>query len=227
MDILPTIVAATGATYPVRHNGQPITPLEGTNLLPILRGQHLPDRLLGFDHQGAHALRQGQWKLVWSKRMPQTIEWELYHLADDRCETNNLANRFPERVERMAATWARWARRVGVDYAAPRGKPRNAAAAGSPPTERASPATRRKSDPVADAATIRRELAAHDRALYIKSGWIRDPYIVRAAGHYYLLWQNTMVAPLTKDLSQFAAEPVRIDPAGSRPGPDESQTFGG
>jgi len=36
----------------------------------------------------------------------------------------------------------------------------------------------------------------------------------------YLLWQNTLVAPLSKDLSRYTAEPVRIDPAGSRPGPD-------
>lgn len=39
-------------------------------------------------------------------------------------------------------------------------------------------------------------------------------------GTVYLLWQNTMIVPLTKDLTGFAAEPVRIDPAGSRPGPD-------
>lgn len=38
-------------------------------------------------------------------------------------------------------------------------------------------------------------------------------------GTVYLLWQNTMIVPLAKDLTDFAAEPVRIDPAGSRPGP--------
>jgi hypothetical protein len=36
----------------------------------------------------------------------------------------------------------------------------------------------------------------------------------------YLLWQNTMVAPLSEDMTSFMSEPVRIDPAGSRPGPD-------
>jgi beta-galactosidase/beta-glucuronidase len=39
-------------------------------------------------------------------------------------------------------------------------------------------------------------------------------------GTVYLLWQNTLVAPLSKDLSSYTAEPVRIDPAGTRPGPD-------
>jgi len=39
-------------------------------------------------------------------------------------------------------------------------------------------------------------------------------------GTEYLLWGNTMIAPLAKGLTGLAAEPVRIDPAGSRPGPD-------
>jgi arylsulfatase len=39
-------------------------------------------------------------------------------------------------------------------------------------------------------------------------------------GKVYLLWGNTMVAPLNRDMTDLTAEPVRIDPAGSRPGPD-------
>ncbi|MCA9240955.1 MAG: family 43 glycosylhydrolase, partial [Planctomycetales bacterium] len=39
-------------------------------------------------------------------------------------------------------------------------------------------------------------------------------------GAWRLLWANTLIAPLSKDLSRYTAEPTRIDPAGSRPGPD-------
>ena len=39
-------------------------------------------------------------------------------------------------------------------------------------------------------------------------------------GTWYLLWQNTLIAPLAEDFRHYTAEPVRIDPAGSRPGPD-------
>jgi arylsulfatase len=47
-----------------------------------------------------------------------------------------------------------------------------------------------------------------------------DPSLFRDDdGTVYLLWSNTMIAPLKKSLAGFAAEPVRIDPAGSRPGP--------
>jgi hypothetical protein len=48
-----------------------------------------------------------------------------------------------------------------------------------------------------------------------------DPSLFRDDdGTWYLLWQNTLIAPLSADLSKYTAEPVRIDPAGSRPGPD-------
>lgn len=46
----------------------------------------------------------------------------------------------------------------------------------------------------------------HDPSLF------KDP----ATGTWWMLWENTEIAPLSKDLAQFTAEPVRIDPAGSR-----------
>jgi arylsulfatase len=45
----------------------------------------------------------GDWKLV-SAHDNQDV-WELYHLANDRSETIDLAAAFPERVRRMSAVW--------------------------------------------------------------------------------------------------------------------------
>ncbi|MEM0895920.1 MAG: family 43 glycosylhydrolase [Verrucomicrobiota bacterium] len=39
-------------------------------------------------------------------------------------------------------------------------------------------------------------------------------------GTWYLLWGNTLLAPLKPDFSDYAGDPVRIDPSGSRPGPN-------
>lgn len=41
-------------------------------------------------------------------------EWELYDLESDRTETNDLADRFHERVGRMKQAWLQWAKKVGV-----------------------------------------------------------------------------------------------------------------
>lgn len=117
MDVMPTLVEAARATYPGQFGNHRILPQEGTSLLPAARGQRLPDRDIGFEHQGAKALRNGDWKLVWGKRTPRAPQWELYNLGEDRCETNDLAQADPQRVKEMAARWDEWARRVHVIHA--------------------------------------------------------------------------------------------------------------
>lgn len=116
MDLMPTVMEIANASYPESLNGKRRLPIEGTSLLPAMSGKLLPKRSIGFDHQAAHALRKGDWKIVWSKRMPHEIKWELYNLAEDRCETNDLALKYPERVKSMSDEWERWAKRVKVDY---------------------------------------------------------------------------------------------------------------
>lgn len=114
MDIMPTLCEIGGGHYPTRLNGHDITPEEGTSLVPLFTGGTLPERPLFFEHQGARAMRQGKWKLVWSKYEPREIKWELYDLDADRCETNDLAAQYPERTRKMAQAWMVWAKRVKV-----------------------------------------------------------------------------------------------------------------
>ncbi|MFH5806405.1 arylsulfatase [Alienimonas sp. DA493] len=119
MDVLPTILDATGTPYPESVAGRSVTPAEGRSLLPVLRGEPGAERTIGFDHQGAHALRRGDWKLVRGKRFPEDPEWELYDLAADRCELHDLAAERPELVAELVAEWEAWARRVEVIWESP------------------------------------------------------------------------------------------------------------
>ena len=114
MDIMPTLCSLGEATYPAQLNGHDIIPVEGISLAPLFAGEALPERSLFFEHQESRAMRQGRWKLVWSKNEPHEITWELYDLASDRCETRDLARKYPERVQAMAQAWQDWARRVKV-----------------------------------------------------------------------------------------------------------------
>ena len=116
MNIMPTLVEVAAAEYPDYHNGNQILPMEGASLVPLFRDVRNPERLLGFDHQGAKARRRGDWKVVWSKRMPYTIDWERYNLASDRCETEDLADEHLGLVADMVSKWKAWAQRVGVQY---------------------------------------------------------------------------------------------------------------
>ena len=80
--------------------------------MPVFNGAALPERPIFFEHQAARALIRGDWKLVWGKRMPHKIQWELYNLKTDRCETKDVAARNPARVKQMSDEWLRYAKRV-------------------------------------------------------------------------------------------------------------------
>ncbi|MFL2870844.1 MAG: arylsulfatase, partial [Pirellulaceae bacterium] len=97
IDLMPTAIAVSGATY----DGD--LDLPGVSLLEqINKGPRR--RTLFFEHQGNRAVRQGRWKLVALDDQP----WELYDFAVDRTEMNDLAGRNPERVQRMSARWDKW-----------------------------------------------------------------------------------------------------------------------
>lgn len=114
IDVMPTLCEVGKATYPEELDGQTIIPEEGASLVPIFWGGSLGERPLFFEHQEARAMRQGPWKIVWSKYEPREIRWELYNIDEDRCETHDLAGEQPGRVQAMADAWLAWAKRVKV-----------------------------------------------------------------------------------------------------------------
>jgi len=98
-DVLPTLCALAGATVPKDR------PIDGTSILPILRGQKLRRRLpLYWRYDRAIskpftvAMRQGDWKILADEEM---TKFELYNLSEDIAEQNNLADKRPDRLEAM------------------------------------------------------------------------------------------------------------------------------
>lgn len=111
IDIMPTCLELAGAHYPAQYQGHVLTPLDGKSLVPILtNGTRKGHDMLFFEHMGGRAVRSGDWKLVALKDEP----WRLYNLAKDRTETNDLAAKFPARVQSMNRAWEQWAKEVGL-----------------------------------------------------------------------------------------------------------------
>jgi arylsulfatase len=104
IDFLATFVDVSGADYPRRVNDMDVTPLQGVSFLPVLRDDDGPaGRTLYWEWAGGRAVRRDDWKLV-SKRGP----WELYNMAMDRTETNNVAKEHPELVKELSSAWETW-----------------------------------------------------------------------------------------------------------------------
>ena len=115
IDLMPTCVELASATYPDTFQGHPIKPMEGKSLVPTLTNQPLERGPVFWEHEGNRAVRDGQWKLVAKRPLGgQSADWELYDIDMDRSELNNVANIYPERVQRMAAEWQAYSERTGV-----------------------------------------------------------------------------------------------------------------
>jgi arylsulfatase len=98
IDLLPTFLAAAGA---------PVRPLEGRDLF---HGAADEPRTLFWEHEGNRAVRRGDWKLVAVHESP----WELYDLANDRTELQDIASAQPARVKELESLYEAWAARSGV-----------------------------------------------------------------------------------------------------------------
>ena len=112
IDIMPTLAAVSGATYPSDRRGVKIQPMEGRSLLPAFANQPIPrDAPLFFEHEGSRAVRDGKWKLV----SPSGNAWELYDLEADPTEMHDLLADRPDRAHELVAQWEAWAKRCHVD----------------------------------------------------------------------------------------------------------------
>jgi arylsulfatase len=110
VDVMPTILEATGARYPSRYADRDILPCEGRSFLPALRGATVSEATLYWEHTGNAAIRRGRWKMV--RHFPEG--WELYDVSRDRSEIDNVAAQHPDIVADLARAWQAWADRVGV-----------------------------------------------------------------------------------------------------------------
>ena len=108
------------SSYPKTRKGQPVPPMEGQSLQPLLTGsRRFAARPLFWEHEGNAAIRVGEEKLV---RRGEKGPWELFNLAKDRTEQKDLAAQKPQRVTALAAQWEEWARRCQV---LPKPKPKS------------------------------------------------------------------------------------------------------
>jgi arylsulfatase len=117
-DLMPTLLEVAGASYPKALNGQELPPLMGKSWLPVLAGQAESPRTeqdyVAWELFGNRAVRQGQWKLRWLFKPFGKGDWELFDLAADPTERDDLAARHPEKLKAMIALWDDYVKRNNV-----------------------------------------------------------------------------------------------------------------
>jgi arylsulfatase A-like enzyme len=103
LDVMPTLLAATGAA--------PQRPLDGVDLLPFLTGEKkgAPHPALFWRTGGNAAVRKDDWKLLIARDETTGKEIvRLYDLSSDLGEKKDLAAKKPAVVAELRALWTKW-----------------------------------------------------------------------------------------------------------------------
>jgi arylsulfatase len=105
IDLVPTILEATGGKRLETWQGQPVPVPPGKSLVPLFaKDGTVAHDSIWWLHEGNRALRVGNWKIVAAGK---DTPWELYDMTTDRSESRNLAKEQPEKVRDLAAIWTR------------------------------------------------------------------------------------------------------------------------
>lgn len=104
LDVFATAVAVAKAT------SKNSAPLDGIDLIPFLKAerQDRPHEVLFWRLNSRTAIRVGDWKLLRNSRSNQNNAWELYDLARDVAESNNLAATEQDKLMELTRTWKQW-----------------------------------------------------------------------------------------------------------------------
>lgn len=119
VDIMPTVLDVVGIAPPATVAGVPQMPIHGASLKPAFDD---PAAKVGRHSQFFEMLgHRGMWKDGWKAVTHHTPgepfdedRWELYHLDEDFSETNDLADKYPERVATLVDVWWREAEANGA-----------------------------------------------------------------------------------------------------------------
>jgi len=113
-DIAPTILEAAGISVPETYHGVKQQPMDGTSMIYAFNDAKAPNRKKRqyYEMFGNRAIWVDGWKAVTlhANRMPWDVnvvlpfdqdKWELYNVAEDFSESNDLAKRYPEKLEEL------------------------------------------------------------------------------------------------------------------------------
>ena len=115
IDVVPTVLEALGLEPPALLNGVPQRPLEGVSFRHTFDDGAAPTRktVQYYEMIGSRALWSDGWKAVVEQPQGESLteetlarqRWELYHVAEDFSECEDLATRHPAKLAELVERW--------------------------------------------------------------------------------------------------------------------------
>jgi arylsulfatase len=118
MDIAPTLLDIAGATYPdPDEDGIPV-PQRGRSMVSLLAARkdsiRSDDDFLAWEFFDWRAVRMSNWKATWIAAPFGAGDWQLFDMAKDPGESNDVSDQFPNVTQDLADKWDSYADDVGV-----------------------------------------------------------------------------------------------------------------
>ena len=122
-DVMPTLLELAGVEHPGAgmFQGREVLAMQGRSVVPVLTGERdtirAPGDYMGWELFGKQAIRQGDWKIINIPSIPSRDvrlpvlkpgQWQLYNLAEDPAEMNDLADSNPEKLRELLALWEQY-----------------------------------------------------------------------------------------------------------------------
>lgn len=121
VDIVPTLLECCGVEMPKVVNGVEQVPLPGVSMQYSFDADGpTKKRVQYYEMMGTRAIWSDGWKAVTVHGPVSEMgnydsdQWQLFHTDVDRAEAHDLANKEPERLERMKALWLEEANKYDV-----------------------------------------------------------------------------------------------------------------
>lgn len=119
LDIAPTFLELAGVEHPgTSYQGRDIFPMNGISMLPWLKGNtslvHEKEKAHVWELYGRRAVRKGAWKAEWMEPPYGSNEWELYNLEEDLGQQQNIAEKFPGKLDELQGIWENYAKEKEV-----------------------------------------------------------------------------------------------------------------
>ena len=124
-DVMPTLLEIAGIKHPgaSEYRGREVVAMQGDSILPILTAKtnriKRSQNYSGWELNDYRALRSGDWKIYYSPKMgsePLTSasKWQLFNLASDPTEMNDLTAEHPEKLNELLQYWQAYVKENGV-----------------------------------------------------------------------------------------------------------------
>jgi arylsulfatase len=130
IDVFPTLLEVIGVAPPTEINGVAQSPIEGVSFAATFADGDAPSAHITqyYEMLGSRALYHDGWKAVTFHPLPSVNygdgrdprasfdldQWELYHVAEDLSEVDDLAEKEPEKLQEMIDLWWSEAERYDV-----------------------------------------------------------------------------------------------------------------